>query len=174
MGKPRLPWKRGPRAWEIARRSESILQELSTSRRGYYSLRRTARLFGVSTQPVRDWIRLGFVKRDGPRNQISGSELTRFLNTLIRRAKRYGRYNYVDRIERNRAIPSWPWRKLRTAQFIWPKEKPTLTPVELAHLIGCHPSLIIKAIYSERIKGCRRTPCRWAITRRAWNQAFYF
>jgi len=87
MGKPRLPWKRGPRAWEIAQRADSIMAALHASRRGFYSLRKAAKLLGVSTQPVRDWIRLNHLKRDGPRQQISRGELKRFVHELTKRAK---------------------------------------------------------------------------------------
>ncbi len=169
MGKPRLPWKRGPRAYEIAQRADQILETLEAERREFYSLRRTARFLSVSTQPVRDWLRLGQLKRDGPRRQISRTELQRFIKMLRERAEPFDPGNYVLRIEHNRRVQSWRWRKLGTAQFIWPKECQALTPSELAGLIGCHPSLIRKAIHAERIRGHRPIPERWAITRREWQ-----
>lgn len=172
MGKPRLPWKRGPRAYEIAQRAYEIRESLDASRRGFYSLRRTARLFGVSTQPIRDWIRLGYLKRDGPRRQISRAELFRFLDMLIERAEPFDTFNYVLRIENNRKKECWQWRKLQ-ARFEWPNECKSRTPSELASLIGCHPSLIIKAIYAGRLNAFRPTPCRWAIRRGSWQNAFY-
>ena len=172
--RPRLPWKRGPRAWEIAQRAETILKTLAADRRGYYSLRRTAKILGISTQPVRDWIRLGQLEREGPRQQIRRTELERFLDELVQRAEPFDSWSYVRRIEKNRKTPSWQWRKLTFAQFQWPKEQKELSPAHLAKLIGCHPSLIIKAILAGRVQGHRRTRCRWAITRRAWRQAFYF
>jgi hypothetical protein len=170
---PRLPWKRGPRAWEIVQRADGILETLNDTRRGFYSLRRTAKLLGISTQPVRDWIRLGQLKRDGPRRQISRTELKRFIYELIRRAEPFDPGNYVDRIEHNRKHPSWPWRKLVMADFTWPKGRDLLTPSELAGLIGCHPSLIIKAIMAGRVSAHRRTPGRWAVTRRSWRRRFF-
>lgn len=173
MGKPRLPWKRGPRAYEIAQRADEIRESLRASRLGFYSLRRTARLFGVSTQPIRDWIRLGQLKREGPRRQISREQLARFLNNLEERAEPFDPVNYVRRIEHNRKIGSWQWRKLSEARFEWPKKCKTRTPSELARLIGCHPSLIIKAIYARRVNGFRPTPCRWAIKRISWQNAFF-
>ena len=170
---PRLPWKRGPRAWEIAQRADAILETLNNSRRGFYSLRRTAKLLGISTQPVRDWIRLGQLKRDGPRLQISRAELKRFIFELIHRAEPFERENYLDRIELHRKVPNWPWRKLVMADFTWPKGRNLLTPSELAGLIGCHPSLIIKAIIAGRVSAHRRTPGRWAVTRRSWRRRFF-
>jgi hypothetical protein len=173
MGKPKLPWKRGPRAFEIAQRAGEILAALNTSQRGFYSLRRTAKILGISTQPVRDWIRLGHLKREGPRRQINRAKIETFLWMLVERAEVFGKWNYVNRIENNRKVQSWPWRKLATAKFIWPKERDMLKPNELAKLIGCHPSLIIKAIKVDRVRGCRPTPYRWAIKRRSWQNAFF-
>ena len=173
MGKPRLPWKRGPRAYEIARRADFILENINASRRGFYSLRKASKLLGISTQPIRDWIRLGHIKREGPRRSISRTELARFVIKLAERAEPFDTWNYVRRIEDNLKVGSWPWRKLGTAQFAWPKESEWRTPAQLARLIGCHPSLIIKAIYAGRITAFRRTPCRWAIKRRSWQLSFF-
>jgi hypothetical protein len=66
MGKPRLPWKRGPIAWEVANRADEILEALAENRRRFLSLRRASEMLGVSTQPLRDWIKLGYLKQDGP------------------------------------------------------------------------------------------------------------
>jgi hypothetical protein len=129
---------------------------------------------GVSTQPVRGWIRLGRLQRNGPRHQISRAELKRFVYELMARAEPYDAGNYLDRIERNRKTPSWPWRKLASAKFKWPNEHKALSPSQLAGLTGCHSSLIRKAIRAERVYGYRRTRCRWAITKRAWRQAFFW
>jgi hypothetical protein len=167
MGKPRLPWKRGPRAYEIAQRAELILENLNASHRRFYSLRKTAQLLGVSTQPIRGWIRLGQLEREGPRPRISRTELVRFILKLAERAEPFDSWNYVNRIEHNRKILVWRWRKLADARLAWPKECEWRTPCELARLIGCHPSLIIKAIYAGRIRAFRKTPHRWAIKRRS-------
>jgi len=173
MGKPRSPWKRGLRGFDVAQRSGEILEYLDASRRGFYSLRKTAKIFGVSTQPIRDWIRLGYLKREGPRCQISKAGLMRFVKMLGEKAEPFDPYNYVRRIERNRKISCWRWRKLSEARFEWPKEYETRTPTELARRIGCHPSLIIKAIREGYIKDIRRTPCRWVIKRKSWRMAFF-
>jgi hypothetical protein len=169
----RLPWKRGPRAWEIAQRAESILEALSSSRREFYSLRRTAELLGISTQPVRDWIRLGQLKREGPRRQISRSELRRFLTVLLSRAEPYDPENYLERIEHHRKVPRSRWCKILMARFVWPKGTVSLNPSRLAGLVGCHPSLITKAIRAGRLHGSRRTPHRYVITHLAWQRANY-
>lgn len=172
MGKLRLPWKRGPRAYEIALRADEIRERLNASRRGFFSLRGVAKLFGVSTQPVRDWIRFRQLNRERPRHQVSRAELFRFLEKLEKKAEPFDPYNYVRRIADNCKTGTWQWHKLSDAEFDWPKENETRTPSELARLIGCHPSLIIKAIYAGRVKGFRRTPCRWAIKRKSWQWAF--
>jgi len=168
-GKPRLPWKRGPRAWEIAQRADLILETLNTSRRGFYSLRRTAKLLGISTQPVRDWIRLGQLKRDGPRKQVAKVEIERFVRDLKRRAEPYETKNYAQRFPKTHLF-----KKLSYASFVWPKGRKRLTPKELAVLAGCHPSLLIKAIRCRRLSGCHRSPHRWEITERAWINALSY
>jgi hypothetical protein len=167
-GRPRLPWKRGPRAWEIAQRAHSIFETLNASRRGFYSLRRTAKLLGISTQPVRDWIRLGHLKREGPRGQIAKGELGRFLGELERRAEFFEPWNYLDRFP-----PTRPFKKLGRVRFVWPKDRKALNPSELAALAGCHPSLVLKAIRSGELRGRRRTPCRVEVSRQAWFNAWF-
>jgi hypothetical protein len=174
MGTPRLPWKRGPAAWKVAIAADEILNNLEASHRGFYSLRRAARLLGVSTQPVRDWIQRHYLKRDGPRGKLSKAELCRFVGWLKERAEPFDSRGYLDRLHpkgRPRA-----WDKLRAARFAWPRGCRALTPKELAQLAGCHPSLIVKAISRYRdfnaLRGHRRTPCRWEITKRSWAQAF--
>jgi len=162
-GKPRLPWKRGPRACEIAQRADSILETLNASRRGFYSLRRTAKLLGVSTQPVRDWIRLGHLKREGPRGQIAKGELLRFLVWLQQRAELFDSLNYLERLPQ-----IYPFGKLRDASFEWPKDRKALNPRELAALTGCHPSLVLKAIHEGRLRARHRSPCRWEVSKHAW------
>jgi hypothetical protein len=177
-GSPRLPWKRGPVAWGIACRADEILVEVARCPRRFHSLRRAAHFLGVSTQPLRDWIRLGYLQRDGPRLQISAAELRRFVRWLQNRAEPFDPEEYLDRLYRKRSRPPRPFDKLRAAQFAWPKDRAALTPKELAQLVGCHPSLIVKAIRSDHlfsgVRGRRRTPCRWEITRRSWSGAFPF
>ena len=41
-------------------------------------------------------------------------------------------------------------------------------------MIDCHPSLIIKAIQYYYGLGRRKSPGRWAITRRRWQNTFIF
>ena len=171
MGKPRLPWKRGPVAFEIALRAEVIKARLADHPRSFLSLRETSKILGISTQPVRDWVRLGHLKREGPRSQFARTELERFVGWLEERAERFDSSNYLERIQRHRTVPM-PWHKLATAQFKWPKGRDLLTPSELAALIGCHPSLILKAIAAGQVNAHRRTRCRWGISRRDWRRAF--
>ena len=192
MGKPKLPWKRGPVAWNIASNAEEIKTRLHTARRNFFGLRKTAKLFGISTQPVRDWIQLGYLKRKGPRRQITLPELERFIGWLERRAVPFPIENYTDRFIRKTGRHPDSFQTLKHAQFIWPKGQKTLRPQELAELVGCHPSLITKAIHASRWVrlGRRKTPlrrkytwdswpsgetstrCHWEIPRRAWQNAF--
>ena len=190
MGKPRLPWKRGPAAWKVACASDDIKNRLHAQPRKYLSLRRTAKLFRISTQPIRDWIRLGHLKREGPRRQIVLGELERFIEWLERRAKPFSAENYTERFIRKTGRYPYRFQTLSRAQFIWPKGQKALTPKELAELIGCHPSLITKAIHARRwIRLGRRkssarkknyswetagssSRCCWVITRRSWQNAF--
>jgi hypothetical protein len=192
MGKPKLPWKRGPAAWKIASHSEEIKTRLHAQPRHFLSLRRTAKIFGVSTQPIRDWIRLGHLKREGPRRQIALDELERFIGWLDRRAEPFLDENYTRRFIRKTGEHPSPFQTLKHAQFIWPKGQNTLTPRKLAELIGCHPSLITKAIYAHRCMRLGRWNshsrrkitrdswpsdgtsyrCGWEISRSAWQNVF--
>jgi hypothetical protein len=177
-GVPRLPWKRGPVAWEVGCRAEEILAGLARCPRRFLSLRCAARFLGVSTQPLRDWIRRKDLKRDGPRFQISKDELCRFVKLLQERAEPFDSDGYLERLHRKRERPPRRFEKLSSARFAWPKGRTALNPKELAQIVGCHPSLIVKAIrpYSSfnRVRGRRRTRCRWEITKRSWDEAFPF
>jgi hypothetical protein len=168
MGKPGLPWKRGPAAWKIASNSEEIKIQLYVQPRKFLSLRKTAKLFGVSTQPIRDWVRLGHLKREGPRRQIALGELERFIGWLKKRAEPFDPQNYLERLPL-----ITPFQKLRRAQFVWPKDRNALNPQELAALAGCHPSLILKAIHCGRLHGRHRSPCRFEVTRQAWQSRWF-
>jgi hypothetical protein len=167
-GRPRLPWKRGPVAWKIESDADEIKIRISAEKRKFFSLRKTARLLNVSTQPVRDWIRLGYLKRDGPRGQIAASELVRFVGWLEERAERFDPRNYLERFP-----PMWQFKKLGRLQWEWPKDRKALHPRELAKLAGCHPSLILKAIHSGFLRARHRTPCRFEITRQNWLKAYF-
>ena len=163
MGKPRLPWKRGPAAWKIRLNADDLRISLAAERRNFFSLHKTARLLNISTQPLRDWIRLGHLKREGPRKRIARSEILRLVAWFEERAQPFESKNYLDRLP-----PAWPFKKLRSAQFEWPKDRKALTPTELAAFVRCHPSLVIKAIRAGRLRGRRRSPCRFEVTRSAW------
>jgi hypothetical protein len=178
MGKPRLPWKRGPAAWKIATAAGDILQELGDTRRGFFSLRQASRLLGVSTQPVRDWLKRQDLKREGAGGKISKDELCRFVTWLQDRAEPFDSRLYLERLHRKLKAPPIEFDKLRAARFVWPEGRKALRPKELAQLVGCHPSLILKAITSHgffhRLRGRRRTPCRWEVTKRDWDYGFPF
>jgi hypothetical protein len=192
MGKPRLPWKRGPVAWEIASYSDNIKSRLQAQPRNFLSLRKTAKIFGVSTQPIRDWIRLGHLKREGPRRQIALGELERLIRWLEQRAGRFSYENHAERFIRKTGKHPYPFQTLSEARFVWPKGRKALTPQELAEMIGCHRSLITKAIQADhwtrlgrpkclsRGKSTRdswgsgraTSLCLWEISRRAWEDRF--
>lgn len=172
--RPRLPWKRGPAAWQVATRANEILETLAASPRRFFSLRATARVFGISTQPLRDWIGRGDLNREGPRLQFSRGELHRFVKELVDRAEPYDWQPHIGRFHRHLKRPPRPFEKLRAARFVWPKGRTSLTPRELSSLIPCHSSLVVKAIKASWRLGRRRTPCRWKITRRAWSDTFFF
>ena len=78
MGKPRLPWKRGPAAWRVKRRADEILAALAAAPSPLVSLRGAARLLGLSTQPLRDWAKQGYLSRTGPRGRFTVPELERW------------------------------------------------------------------------------------------------
>jgi hypothetical protein len=166
-GRPRLPWKRGPAAWKIKSAASEIKIRLANEKWNFFGLRRAARILNVSTQPVRVWIRSGQLKRTGPRGRITKVELGRFIDFLVKRAVPFDPENYLQRLP-----PTYPFKKLRDARFVWPKGREALNPPELACLIGCHPSLIRKAILHYPNLGRWRTRCRWEITLWSWRDAF--
>jgi hypothetical protein len=178
MGKPKLPWKRGPAAWKVASSADQILTALAETHRGFFSLRRAARLLGVSTQPLREWIKRDNLNREGPGGKISKAELCRFVRWLKDRAEPFDSSRYLERLHRKLKAPPEEFDKLRAAWFVWPEGRQALSPKELAQLVGCHPSLVLKAItrhgFFHRLSGRRRTPCRWEVTKHAWMQAFPF
>jgi hypothetical protein len=171
-GRPRLPWKRGPRAWDIAQRADAIVEALEASPRRWYSLRRAAKLLDISTQPVREWLDRGYLTGDGPRSQIRKEELSRFVSWLKKRAEPFNWGLHIQRLRAWREWPVHPFCKLARANFWWPKGTGTRTPAALSRLVGCHPSLIIKAIKKNRLSASRRSPRRWEISRRNWLNSF--
>lgn len=169
--RPRLPWKRGPVAWEIACRAEEILDHLSTSSKSFFSLRRTAKILGISTQPLRDWVRLGYIAREGPRDQFAKADVRKLVSLFAERAEPFDPRLNLNRIYSVYRRP-YPFDKLRSARLIWPRAVPVMSPAELARAIGCHPSTIIKAILKREVRGHRRTLYRWEIKRKRWDIAF--
>jgi hypothetical protein len=165
MGKPRLPWKRGPAAWHVKCRSDEILAQIAASTRPFMTLRSAARLLGLSTQPLRDWITQGYLNRTGPRLRLSLQELRRFVEFLANRAQPFDTSNYLDRFRDRHGTLPYSFEKLATAKIVWSKCPTALIPSELAALVGCHPSLVLKAIQTDALRARRRTPCRWEITR---------
>jgi hypothetical protein len=171
-GAPRLPWKRGPVAWRVACNSEEILVRLEGCQSPRLSLRRAARMLGVSTQPLRDWTKRKYLKLSGPRLRYAKNELCQLVRWFAERAKPFGSENYLRRFNKCRDGRWYPFRKLAAASFRWPKKRGALTPSEIARLVGCHPSLILRAIKKGRLKARERTRCRAEISRHAWSQAF--
>lgn len=109
---------------------------------------------------------------------------------LMQRAKPFDMTRRVERFHRHLERPPYPFFKLHSARFVWPKGRTALTPKEFSALIGCHPSLITKAIHAYRWIGfgrrksplrrktvsrgsTARTRCRLEITRRAWSNNFF-
>jgi hypothetical protein len=173
----RLPWRRGPAAFAVAQRASEILAALAGQRRRHLSLRATARVLGVSTQPVRDWVRDGHLCRVGPRGRFTRQEVEDFVQWLAAEAEPFPWQQRAARFRRGRGEPSREERRptLELASFVWPARQPALTPGQLADLIGCHPSLIVKAIRASQGRlGRRRSPHRWEITRRQWRATFWF
>jgi len=172
MAKSRLPWKRGPAAWQVKCRAAEILHRIATSTQRPVSLRAAARLFGLSTQPLRDWVRCGYLKPIRPGWPFALEELRRFVLWLQEYAAPFDSANYVRRFFGRRGAPPYEFQKLAATQIVWPTSRTALRPRELAQLVGCHPSLVVKAITMRAVRGRRPTPCRWEITRRAWSGAF--
>jgi hypothetical protein len=161
-------------AFRIAQNAAEIRRRLASERRHYFSLRKTAQLLAVSTQPVRDWIRFGYLKQEGPRGQVAKVELERFLDWLCQSAEPFDTDRLTARFTRKLGCSPYLFQTLANSQFLWPRGRKALTPRELAELVGCHPSLITKAIHKHGFwrLGRRKTPHRWEIGRRAWQNTF--
>jgi hypothetical protein len=161
-------------AWRIATDADFIRAQLAAHPRHFFSLRQAARILGVSTQPLRDWIGLGHLKREGPRKQFAKAALERFVSWLEARAEPLPDEYHIKRLLGEEGEHPLEYAVLQHATFLWPTGRQALTPKELAELIGCHPSLIVKAIrdYQWRRLGRRRTPGRWEITRQRWKGVF--
>lgn len=172
MGKPRLPWKRGPAAWKVKTNSDEILKELADTHRGFFTLRRAARLFRLSTQPLRDWTKSGYLSRKGPRLQYDRAHLRQFVEMLRDRAEPFEPQNYERRFYTKIHRRVFRFAKLGHPQILWPRNRPSLGPAEIARLAHCHPSLIRQAIYEGEVKADRPTPFRWRIYKKDWVRAF--
>ena len=172
--KPRLPWKRGPAAGRVVAQVGEVRARLAATRRNFFSLRRAATLLGLSLQPVRDWVRQGYLKRAGPRGQVPKSELRRFVDWLADRAEPFSYAGHTARLTRGLDRPKYSFQKVKEARLSWPRGRETLTPLELADLIGCHPSFIRRALRDHWQRWIRRgqPPDRWRITRRKWQNTF--
>jgi hypothetical protein len=170
--RPRLPWKRGPAARQVAINEAEVLKRLEASPRHFFSLRCAANIFGLSTQPLRDWSKREYLKRDGPRFQISKHEIQRIVGRFAEKAGPFDMRTRRERFHRHLTQLPRAFGKLASARFLWPKGRTALTPKELSNLIRCHPSLIVKAIKCCGWLGRRHSRCRWEITRQAWNSNF--
>ena len=169
--KGKTPWKRGPAAYAVARAADDLLEEMAGMEATHLSLRETAQLLGVSTQPLRDWHRDGWLRK-GPRGlKFPVEELRRFVEWLGRYAKPFDMRARLVRLRKRGEPPPRAWDKLRNRNFRWPKGQRFLRPTELAELLGCHPSLITKAIARGYLQGRKRNKVHWEIWR---TDQFYF
>jgi len=165
-------------AWVVAQRANAILATLDTSPKRFLSLRQTALILGSSIQPVRGWLRFGLIDASGPRKQIPIPALVALVQHFQRLAQPYSMAERAGRFHQGKPGPRRPFAILRRARFDWPKQNRTRTPAEIAKLVGCHPSTIIRAIHARELFADRRTPYRWEISRKQWERgismpAFY-
>ena len=167
------PWECRPLAYEVACRAEVIAECGEREPQRFLSLRSVARLLGVSTQPVSDWIEAGHLHRSGRQNRVSREELRRFVRGLDLNAVEFDDVREARFHAKRRREPR-PFDKLRNARFFWRKGRKALAPVEQAKLVGCHPSLILRAIGCKQLRGRPRWPCRSEVTLDAWRDAFFF
>ena len=138
--------------------------------RRFLGLRRAARLLGLSTRPLRDWIAGGWLRRDADRGRITRDELVRFVQWLGAEARPFQDYR-VARLHARRGPPPRRFGKLLDSGLSWPVGVAGLTPPELARLAGCHRSLVWRALCEGVLPGRRRSPRRWVIPREAWHRA---
>lgn len=167
------PWLQGPVAWQIAEDAAAILTRLEQNPKRFLSLRQAAAMLGISTQPVRDWLRSGLLQASGPRQRIPVTALTELVQSFQQDARPYPMQQRLPRLwaPNPRALhlrAPQPFGKLWMAAFVWPSKRPALRPPELAKLIGCHPSLILKAIHAGALWARHPSPHRWEVTRRNW------
>lgn len=160
--------RRGPAIWRVWDRRQEIDQQLKAAPPFFFSLRKAAAVLGVSTQPLRDWVRDGLLRSSGQRLSFSKADLQSFLRRLAKEMANQEWKHREDRLvaERRRRPPS----KLRRAEFDWPRGRAALTPAELAALVGCHPSLIRKMLDKGQLQRSLRRRGRFEITRQAWQR----
>ena len=170
------PWHRGPAAFAIRCRADDILERLAALPETHLSLRRTAAVLGVSTQPLRIWHRDGWLNKGPAGRKFPVEELRRFVLSLKRYAKPHEMRERLRRFGRIKAkgqpLPR-AWDTLRQASFKWPKGR-DLTPREVAERVGCSASLVTKAIEAGFLQAYRPGRVRWRITKRDWNQRGMF
>ena len=162
------PWLHGPVAWDVAQRANAILATLDASPKRFLSQRQTALILGFSIQPVRDWLRSGLLDASGPRKQIPIHAVVALVQHFQRLAQPYSMAERAGRFQQDK--PRRPFAKLRRARFDWPKQIRTRTPAEIAKLVGCYPSTIIRAIHAKELFPDRRTPYSWEISRKQWER----
>ena len=167
---PHSFWKRGPAAYDLTQRAEMwVLNDLHALQKAYLSLRAASGYLGVGHKTLIQWVNDGLLKRHGKHQKFYVKELIEFLEILIVKRKKPPAKNL--RLNVNDVIE---FSILYRSKFIWDRKEKSLTPKEIAERIGCHPSTIIRAIYSRTYLGNRRTPCRWEIKRTHWQSAFPF
>src|SRR3569623_2128202 len=101
-----------------------LLEEMAGIVQTHLSLRETARLLCISTQPLREWHRDGWIRK-GPKGlKFPVEEIRRFVLHLQRYAKpydmrgRYGRFHLKR--GKDQPLPG-AWSKLKKAEIQWPK-----------------------------------------------------
>lgn len=167
MKYPRSFWKRGPAAFELSKRAYSILESLSSQKKHFLSLRRSASELSVAHTTLTRWVEDGIIRREGPGGKIAVEELKRFLQDLERKSK-----PPPPKSSRFKKRYFWSFQILAEAKFVWPVGQPSLTPTELADLIGCHASTIRRALSEGILEGIRPSPYRWIVPEYAWFEAF--
>lgn len=166
---PRNFWRRGPAAYDLAIRAERyVIDDLKLERRHFLTLHATRCYLEISRKTLLRWIDEGLISRHETHKKIETSDLIQFLEVLIEK-KRLPPPRHKRLGERPELFGI-----LKRASFIWPKRKSSLTPRELAELIPCSPSTIIKALKSphSRLQVKLQTRCRYKISRQNWLKAY--
>jgi hypothetical protein len=117
---------------------------------------------------LRDWIRLGFLKRT--RGKIRKTDLLYAIDRLGNESSPFEAEHYLERIHWKTGHPPDPFAKLQRSYFVWPSDRPILTPKELAAKIGCDPSLVRKA-FSQKVPK-RQLRRRFQLSKRLWEKKF--